>query len=145
MAKKRFDYLLESENQADALIEISSTPDVKETGNKTVTEILAEIGKLPGVIGYISRNETGATIDINAPDKIIDYAMLSTELISCIEVVEQQFEAGSVECVLAKGKYAKVLCLANDIYKISVFMNNSADNEVIRQKLKHTLVRNFVK
>ena len=145
MAKKKFDYVLNSEEAPDSIIEISLTPDEKEPKPKTISERVAELAKMPGIMGYIFRNETGATIDINETSKIIDYAMLSTELISCIEVVEQQFEAGSVECVVAKGKDAKVLCLSNDIYKITLFINNSTEHEEIRTKLRQILVDNLVK
>ena len=40
---------------------------------------LAEINKCKGVIGYILRNATSATIDLKEPSKLMEYASLSSQ------------------------------------------------------------------
>jgi predicted regulator of Ras-like GTPase activity (Roadblock/LC7/MglB family) len=132
MTKKKSDSNIQTEIQQETQIQISSKPD-EET--QSISDSLAEIRKLEGVIGYIFRSEMAAKIDLNEPDKIIEYAMLSTELLDCTEVIEQQFDVGSVECIIAEGKHTKVLCIANGINRISVFMSNTCDQEKVRQKI----------
>jgi hypothetical protein len=138
MARKKNDFEGETEIIEEPMIEISSnaTEDTKNIGFG-----LEKIRKLEGIIGYIFRNESGATIDLNEPDKIIDYAMLSTELTGCIGgVIEQIFDVGSVECILAEGDNVKVLCIANGVNRISVFMSKSANHEDVKQKLAQALL-----
>lgn len=139
MTKKKISYELETETQTDNQIVISSNPqeETKTSHDKTKTlnDSLAEIRKLEGVIGYIFRSEGAATIDLNEPDKIIEYAKLSTELLDCKEVIEQQFDVGSVECIIAEGKNTKVLCIAKGINRISVFMTNTSDYHDVMKKL----------
>ncbi len=123
---------IELETELEDKIVISSTP---EEEIESISDKLAEIRKQEGVIGYIFRGEAAATIDLNEPDKIIDYAMLSTELLDCAQVIEQQFDIGSVECILAEGKNTKVLCIANGGNRTSVFMNEAFDHEDIEKQL----------
>jgi hypothetical protein len=137
MAQKKNDFESETETCEEPIIEISSKP-IEDT--KNIGSCLAEIRKLEGVIGYIFRSESAATIDLNEPDKIIDYAMLSTELNGCTDIIEQIFDVGSVECILAEGNNAKVLCIANGLNRISVFMSKSTNHEEIKQKLAQALL-----
>jgi hypothetical protein len=137
MQRKKIDFESETETCEETMIEISSKP-IEDT--KSIGFNLEKIRKLEGIIGYIFRGDSTATIDLNEPDKIIDYAMLSTELTSCMGVVEQIFDVGSVECILAEGNNVKVLCIANGLNRISVFMTKSANHEDIKQKLAQALL-----
>jgi hypothetical protein len=138
MARRKSDFENETETCEETIIEISSKP-IEDT--KNIGFILSEIRKLEGIIGYIFRSESAATIDLNEPDKIIDYAMLSTELTGCTDIIEQIFDVGSVECILAEGNNAKVLCIANGLNRISVFMSKSTNHEDIKQKLAQALLQ----
>ena len=137
MARKNNDFESETETCEETRIEISSNP-IEDT--KNIGFSLAKIRKLEGIIGYIFRGDSAATIDLNEPDKIIDYAMLSTELTGCIGIIEQIFDVGSVECILAEGNNVKVLCIANGLNRISVFMSKSTNHEDIKQKLAQALL-----
>ena len=137
MQRKKIDFESETETCEETMIEISSKP-IEDT--KSIGFSLEKIRKLEGVIGYIFRSDSTATIDLNEPDKIIDYAMLSTELTSCMGVIEQIFDVGSVECILAEGDNVKVLCIANGLNRISVFMTKSTNHEDIKQKLAQALL-----
>ncbi len=122
----------QTEIETDNEIVISSDPEEKI---KSICDNLAEIRKLEGVIGYIFRSETGATIDLNEPDNIIDYAMVSTEILETSQVVEQQFDTGSIKWILAEGKTVKVLCIADGENRATVFMDTAFDHEEVKQKL----------
>jgi predicted regulator of Ras-like GTPase activity (Roadblock/LC7/MglB family) len=97
---------------------------------------LEEIKKYDGVVGYILRNTTSASIDLKEPAKIIDYAILSSTTFDATEEVTDLFELGRVKSITVNGKNAKMLSLTVEKNKISIFMENKADTEKILEKLK---------
>ena len=96
---------------------------------------LEEIKKYDGVVGYILRNTTSASIDLKEPAKMIDYAMLSSTAFDATEEVSDLFELGSIESIIVNGKNVKMLSLTVEQNKISIFMQNDADTEKILEKL----------
>ena len=97
---------------------------------------LEEIKKYDGVVGYILRNTTSASIDLKEPAKIIDYAILSSTGFDATEEVSDLFELGNVKSIIVNGKNAKMLSLTVEQNKISIFMENNADTEKVLEKLK---------
>jgi predicted regulator of Ras-like GTPase activity (Roadblock/LC7/MglB family) len=89
---------------------------------------LAEIRKAEGVIGYILRSTTAATIDLKDPENIVEYAILSSQVLDSIREISELFELGDVESTLIEGKETKVLCLVIGENKISIFMEKNADH-----------------
>ena len=56
-----------------------------------LADSLAEIRKLKGVMGYILRSDTSAIIDLTEQEKIIEYAVLSSQISeSSIEMAKQE-------------------------------------------------------
>ncbi len=96
---------------------------------------LAEIRKLKGVIGYILRSETAAIIDLTAQDKIIDYAVLSSQISESSLEMAKQFNLSNIESVLVEGKNAKVLCMNVGENKIGVFMEKTATHAWIIKRI----------
>ena len=96
---------------------------------------LEEIKKYDGVVGYILRNTTSASIDLKEPAKIIDYAMLSSTAFDATEEVSDVFELGDIKSIIVNGKNVKMLSLTVEQNKISIFMQNNADTEKILEKL----------
>ncbi|HYB68510.1 MAG TPA: hypothetical protein VEC97_03095 [Candidatus Acidoferrales bacterium] len=96
---------------------------------------LEEIKKYDGVVGYILRNTTSASIDLKEPAKIIDYAMLSSTAFDATEEVSDVFELGDIKSIIVNGKNVKMLSLTVEQNKISIFMQDNADTEKILQKL----------
>ena len=96
---------------------------------------LEEIKKYDGVVGYILRNTTSASIDLKEPAKIIDYAMLSSTAFDATEEVSDVFELGDIKSIIVNGKKVKMLSLTIEQNKISIFMQNNADTEKILEKL----------
>jgi predicted regulator of Ras-like GTPase activity (Roadblock/LC7/MglB family) len=96
---------------------------------------LAEIRKAKGVIGYILRSTTAATIDLKEPEKLIEYAILSSQVLDSSREISELFELGDVESTLIEGKEIKALCLVIGENKISIFMEKNADDADILKKV----------
>ena len=109
--------------------------DEENSAFANLSASLAEIRKLKGVIGYILRSNTSAIIDLSAPDKIIEYAFLSTQMHDSSQEITKQFNLGETESILVEGKNVKVLCMNVGENKISVFMEKSATHAWIIKRI----------
>jgi predicted regulator of Ras-like GTPase activity (Roadblock/LC7/MglB family) len=96
---------------------------------------LAEIRKTEGVIGYILRSTTAATIDLKEPEKIVEYAILSSQVLDSSREISELFELGDVDNILIEGKETKALCLVIGENKISIFMEKNADHADILKRV----------
>jgi predicted regulator of Ras-like GTPase activity (Roadblock/LC7/MglB family) len=114
--------------------EIAPNPE-EDQDFKDLSDKLAKIRKYSGVIGYIIRNTTTATIDLSEPEKIVEYAIFSSQLLDSSQEVSDQFELGDVTSVLIEGKQSKALCMNINGNKISIFMEKDADDAHILEKI----------
>jgi predicted regulator of Ras-like GTPase activity (Roadblock/LC7/MglB family) len=96
---------------------------------------LAEIRKTEGILGYILRNTTSATIDLKEPEKIVEYAILSSQAIDSSREITELFDLGNAENILIQGKDIKTLCIIIGENKISIFMEKDADHAEILKKI----------
>ena len=96
---------------------------------------LAEIRKAEGVVGYILRSTTAATIDLKDPEKIVEYAIFSSQVLDSSQEISDLLETGNVENVLIEGKENKVLCMKIGGNKISIFMEKDADDTDIQKQI----------
>jgi predicted regulator of Ras-like GTPase activity (Roadblock/LC7/MglB family) len=96
---------------------------------------LAEIRKDEGVIGYIIRNATSATIDLKEPEKLVEYAIFSSQVLDSSREMSDLFELGNVESILVEGKENNALCMTIDGNKISIFMEKDADHADILKRI----------
>lgn len=96
---------------------------------------LAEIRKLKGVMGYILRSNTSAIIDLTEQDKIIEYAILSSQISESSSEMAKQFNMADIESVLVEGKSVKVLCMCIGENKISIFMEKTATHAWIIKRI----------
>jgi predicted regulator of Ras-like GTPase activity (Roadblock/LC7/MglB family) len=99
---------------------------------------LEEVKTYDGVVGYILRNTTSASIDLKDPAKIVDYATLSSTAFEATEELSEIFEIGNLKDIIVNGKNLKMLSLIVDENKISVFMENNADTEKVMRKIQMT-------
>ena len=133
MVKKK-----QSQENATAIIvdeeELSANSEENKT-YKDLTEKLAEIRKNKSVTGYIIRNTTSATIDLEEPEKIVEYAIFSSQLLDSSQEISNQFELGDVTSALIEGKKSKALCMNIEGNKISVFMEKAADEAEIQKQI----------
>jgi len=107
----------------------------KATCEDNVRPVLEEIKKSDGVIGYILRNTTSATIDLNDPTKLIDYATLSSSTFEAGEQLSELFELGKIRHIKVDGKDINTLHLSIDENDISIFMEKTADAKKILEKM----------
>jgi predicted regulator of Ras-like GTPase activity (Roadblock/LC7/MglB family) len=107
----------------------------KEITPERVRAILDEIKANDGVDGYILRNTRAASIDLNDPTKLIDYAVLSSSAKETSQELSQTFDLGEIENVFIDGKNVKLLFLTVGENDISVFMEKSVDHAKICETL----------
>jgi len=99
---------------------------------------LENIRSKEGIIGYILRNSKSASVDLNDPDKIIDYAMLSTESLETGEIASEIFELGVISSVVVEGNDVKVLSLVIGDQRLSIFMAKEVDHNRMLKELDLT-------
>jgi len=96
---------------------------------------LEAIKEYDGVIGYILRNTTSASIDLKDPTKIIDYAILSSSALDAGKVLSELFDLGDAGNIVVNGKTIKMVSLIVGENKVSVFMDRNADSEKVLRRL----------
>lgn len=114
---------------------VITTVDEENSVYANLSVSLAEIRKLNGVTGYILRSNTEAIIDLNEQDKIIEYAILSSQMNESSQEIVKQFSLGETESILVEGKNVKVLCMSIGENKISVFMEKTATHAWIMKRI----------
>jgi predicted regulator of Ras-like GTPase activity (Roadblock/LC7/MglB family) len=96
---------------------------------------LERIKAREGVIGYILRAQTSASVDINDPSKIIDYAVLSASVFESVESLLDAFTLGKICNIVVAGSKLKVLLLTIGEHTVSVFMEKNVNHESICKEL----------
>jgi predicted regulator of Ras-like GTPase activity (Roadblock/LC7/MglB family) len=132
MVKKK-----QSQKNATAIMvdadELTSSSEENAT-YKDLTDKLAKIRKQSGVVGYIIRNATSAAIDLEEPEKLVEYAIFSSQLMDSSQEISDQFKLGDITSVLIEGKQNKALCINIEGNKLSVFMEKDADDaDILKQ------------
>ena len=113
--------------------ELSANFEENET-YKDLTDKLAKIRKESGVVGYIIRNATSAAIDLKEPEKLVEYAIFSSQLLDSSQEISDKFKLGDITNVLIEGKQNKALCMNIEGNKISIFMEKDADDaDILKQ------------
>ncbi len=97
---------------------------------------LEEIRNYDGVVGYILRNTTSASIDVKDPAKIIDYALLSSTTFDSTEELSTLFNLEGVKDVIINGKTLRMLSLIVEKNKISIFLENGSDTEKVLKRIR---------
>jgi predicted regulator of Ras-like GTPase activity (Roadblock/LC7/MglB family) len=101
----------------------------------SLAESLAEIRKLKGVMGYILRSNTSAIIDLTEQEKIIEYAILLSQITESSNEMAKQFNLADIESVLVEGKFIKVLCMSIGDNRIGIFMERTATHAWIIKRI----------
>lgn len=96
---------------------------------------LAEIRKLRGVMGYILRSNTSAIIDLTEQERIIEYAILLSQITESSNEMAKQFKLADIESVLVEGKFVKVLCMSIGDNRIGIFMERTATHAWIIKRI----------
>ena len=127
----------QQENASPVIVdddELAAAPEEDQTYTDLSTK-LAEIRKNKDVIGYILRSTTQATIDLKEPEKLVEYAIFSSQVLDSSQEISDLYELGDVNSVLIQGKESKALCMTINENKISIFMEKTADHTDILKKI----------
>lgn len=120
---------------APTVIVEDAVPREEDQDLTNLSKNLGEIRNAKGVVGYIMRNTTAATIDLKEQKKIIEYAILSSQALDFSLEISNLFDLGNVESVLIEGKEIKALCIIKGENKISIFMEKNADHAGILKRV----------
>jgi len=121
---------IEVEEQVDWAPKIEEKTEIAD-----LRAALERIKSREGIIGYIIRGPTSASIDINNPSKIIDYAALSAEAHEFGEDFSETFGLDKISSIVLEGKDLKILCLAKGEQRLSIFMEKNVDHKAIYNQI----------
>lgn len=130
---------LSDESQAKEADETRITDEEEKHDSEKEEKLKQNIEKIKareGVIGYIFKTEKSASIDINDPTKIIDYAILSSSSFEMSEEFSNTFKIGNTKHVLVEGNNAKLLSITSGNNKVSVFMKKNVDHKRVFNDLQ---------
>jgi len=96
---------------------------------------LEKIKNKTGIIGYILRASTSASVDLKDPSKIIDYAVLSAAAVESGENLSNAFNLGKMSSIVLEGKEVKMLSLSIGEQQLCVFMEKNVDHNLIYKDL----------
>lgn len=117
--------------------QVDWAPKIEEkTKAADLRVILERIKSREGIIGYIIRGTTSASVDIKDPSKIIDYAALSAEAIESGENLSNMFGLGKICDIITEGKNLKVLSLTRGEQQLSIFMEKTIDHNAVRKEIE---------
>lgn len=117
------------------VVETQEKTPIEKSPFKALSESLKSIRKSKGVLGYIIRNGASAAIDLEEPEKLVEYAIFSSQLIDSSQEIANLFSIGEISNVLVEGENLKVLSLIVKENKISIFLKKDVDHEKIAQKI----------
>ena len=118
------------------LVEQTEPPKVEAKEPRTdVRSRLEHIKSREGVIGYILRASTSASVDLKDPSKIIDYAILSAAALESGESLSRGFSLGKINSILLEGKDVKILSMTVGEQKLSVFMEKNVNHNSVYRDL----------
>jgi len=106
-----------------AVIELAEESQV----SSDLVKSLSKICKRKTVLGYIIRDASTATIDLKEPEKLVNYAMLTSQALESGQELSQLFPEGELKSTVVEGRDIKAVCLILGESRISVFMKKSVD------------------
>jgi len=122
--------------EAEEEEQVDWAPKIEQpTGSTNLRAVLDRVKSRDGIIGYIVRGPTSASVDIKDPSKIIDYAALSAEAMESGEAFSETFELGSISDIVFEGKNAKMLLFKRGEQELTVFMDRSVDHDAVLREL----------
>jgi predicted regulator of Ras-like GTPase activity (Roadblock/LC7/MglB family) len=133
--------ITETEASATVFVEDATVKPVEEENFEytNLNSTLMEIKKTEGVTGYILKSQTSATIDLDEPSCLADYALLTSAVMDSSQQVTKLFNIGKVENVTVEAKNVKALCIIKGENRASVFMQKNVDDTEVLKKIENKL------
>lgn len=107
----------------------------QELKYQSLLNFAQEIRKNKDVLGYILRGEIQATVDLVEQSRIVEYAMMASQIIESSDIIAESFNLGKIKNVLVEGRTSKVLCINYGQNKLNVFIKKTADPKCLLQTL----------
>ena len=126
---------LSSENETEKIEKKDRKKEDRAISGDKIKQNIEKIRAKEGIIGYILRNSTSASIDLKDPTKIIDFAILSSSAFEACMELSKTFELGDVKHMLMEGNTIKLLSFTAQGNKVSVFMEKNVDHNRIFKDL----------
>lgn len=126
---------LPSENETEKTEKKDKKKEDRAISGEKIKQNVDKIKAKEGIIGYILRNSTSASIDLKDPTKIIDFAVLSSSAFEASVELSETFELGDVKHVLIEGNTIKLLSFTAEGNKVSVFMDKDVDHNRVFKDL----------
>ena len=117
------------------LVKKSETDDT-ENDTEKLQEKLQEIKQQEGIIGYILKNKRSASIDVNDPTKIIDYALLSSAIFDVSQNMTEALQMGEPKKIVIESEETKLLAMNVNNHRLSIFMEKSVNHNKLYKNLK---------
>ncbi len=113
----------------------------KETESKTdqkdlLLKKIQEFNNKEGILGYILRSEKSASIDLKDPTKIIEYAMLSSQVQEVGNNMQEKMDLGDLENIVLESNDKKLLYKNINNQQVTIFMEKSTDHNKLCKNLK---------
>jgi len=102
---------------------------------ENINDNLKNLNKLKGVLGYIIRNDASATIDLKEPEKLVEYAIFTSQVMDSSMELAELFALGDLKTILIEGEKLKVLIMMVKENKINLFMKKSVDHIELANKV----------
>ena len=128
-SKKKKDSLQVAETNEPIVVDSSDFED-------RLRASMEEIRNYDGVVGYILKNTTSASIDVKDPTKIIDYAILSSTIFDMTEEFSTLFNLEDVKDIIINGKNLKIVSLSVGKNRISIFLESNSDTGKVLEKIQ---------
>jgi len=127
-----------TETSTTVFVEDATAKPVEEENFEytNLNEALVEIRKTSGVIGYILKSQTSATIDLNDTNKLMNYSLLTSAVMDSSQKAQKLFDIGKVESVTVEGKTIKALCIIKGENRASIFMEKTVDDTELLGKVE---------
>jgi predicted regulator of Ras-like GTPase activity (Roadblock/LC7/MglB family) len=120
--------------ESPVVVENESIIPIEASPFKNLSENLKKIRSLKGILGYIIRNGISAEIDLQEPEKLVEYAIFTSQIVDSSQEIAELFALGELKTMLVEGNDFKVLSLIIKENKINVFMKKNVDHIKISEK-----------
>ena len=102
---------------------------------KSLNNNLKNLKNLKGIMGYIIRNAASATIDLKQSEKLVEYAIFTSQVMDSSKELAELFDLGDLVTILIEGQELKVLIMIIKENTINIFMDTSVDHINIAKKV----------
>ena len=91
---------------------------------------------MEGVLGYILKNDSTATINLKDSQKTVEYALLTSQAFDAIKEFSNLFSLGKLESATIECATLKVVLVKIGEYTLNVFMGKTVEPQKVLALLK---------